>query len=445
MINGPLLKNIIIFSLPLMASNALQILFNAADTIVVGKFAGDEALAAVGATGNLIYLLTCIFQGLSTGSNVVVANAIGTNERERIKKASQTSIYLGLVSGLFLTILGFFGSKFLLSMVSTPSNIIDLSTLYMKIYFGGSIFMIVYNFGSAILRSKGDTKRPLNYLIISGVVNLVLNLILVIIFKMSVVGVAIATVVSQALSCLLVLNALAHETDETKFIVSELSLDKNIAIEILKIGIPAGFGGMAFSISNVVIQGSINSFNSSIIIAGNSAAANIEGFVYIGMIAFAQATITFTSQNVGANNYKNVHKIYLYGLLLDFISAFLLGFSVWYFGNYIVSLYTNDPLVVEIGVKRLFYIALPLFLNGLLDITVNSLRGMGYSSRPTLIMMLGVCGFRLLWIWLYFPLHQTLDVIYMCFPISWVITLTIEIILWTKCYKAFKDNSPVIL
>lgn len=320
-------------------------------------------------------------------------------------------------------------------MMATPANIIDQSTLYMRIYFAGSIFMVLYNFGAAILRSKGDTKRPLYFLVISGLINVVLNLIFVIFLHLDVAGVALATVISQSVACFLILSSLLHEEDATKLIWRELKLDKHVVLETMRIGIPAGIQGMAFSLSNVVVQSSINSFDSSIIVAANSAAVNIENFVYIGMMAIAQATISFTSQNIGAGKKEAVKHIMLVTLVLDALSAIIIGFIAWYFGSFFLSFYTNDPLVIETGLIRLFYVALFLFLNGVLDIFINSMRGMGHSTIPTLLMIIGVCGVRLAWLWFYFPHHQELSVIYMCYPLSWIITSLFEAGLWVYCYK----------
>lgn len=438
MVNGPLLKNICLFSIPLMLTSFLQILFNAADTIVVGKFGGEVALAAVGATGSLCFLLTSLFNGLSSGSNVVIATRLGSHDDDGVRKAVHTSICIAFIGGIVLALIGIFASKTLLSLMSTPSDIIDLSTLYMQIYFSGSIFILLYNFGAAILRSKGDTKRPLYFLALSGILNIILNLIFVIYLKMSVSGVAIATVISQACSAILTCYTLMHEDDLMHLDIRSLKIDPAIALDIIKIGVPAGIQGIVFSLSNVVIQSSINSFDSSIIVAGNSVGINIEGFVYIGMTAFSQAAITFTSQNIGAHNFKNVKKIMLITLSLTTMCGFSIGFTVWYFGRFFLSFYTNTSAVIEVGMIRLTYVALLLVLNGILDIFVCSLRGMGYSSLPTTIMILGICGFRLLWMFTIVPSHHTLETIYLCFPISWIITTLVQAILWIYVYKKEK-------
>lgn len=440
MVNGPLMKNIFLFAVPLMFTNFLQILFNAADTVVVGKFAGQDALAAVGATGSLVFFLTAIFNGLSTGTNVIIARLLGSKDETRIQKAVHTSITIAILSGILLFFVGGVFSKPLLQMMSTPENIIDKSSLYMKIYFAGVIFLLVYNFGAAILRSKGDTKRPLYFLMFSGVINVLLNLVFVIVLKISVAGVALATVISEAISAFLVIYTLIKETDETHLNIKKLGIDFGITFDIMKIGIPAGIQGMVFSISNVVIQSSINSFGSSTIVAGNAAAANLEGFVYIGMMAFTQACITFTSQNIGAHKESAVKKIMLITLLLTTISGFAVGLVVWFFGDFFLGLYANDAKVIEVGMIRMTYVGLLLALNGILDIFVCSMRGMGYSTVPTLVSVVGICGVRLLWIWNVFAVYNTLPVIYMCFPISWIVTLIAQALLWFNIHhKMMKE------
>jgi len=435
MVQGPLVKNIWVFAIPLMLTNFLQILFNAVDTIVVGKFAGEIALAAVGATGSLCFLLTSVFNGLGIGSNVVIATLLGKKDEEKINNAVHTSIAMAGFCGILLALLGFFLSKPMLSIMSTPDNIIDLSVLYMRLYFVGAFFMLIYNFGSSILRSKGDTKRPLYFLCISGVLNVVLNLFFVIALEMSVAGVAIATVISQAVSACLTCMTLIKEQDSTHLELHKIKIHPQIAWSIIKIGIPAGISGMVFSISNVVIQSSINSFGSSTIIAGNSAGGNIEGFVYIGMTAFSQAAITFTSQNIGGKNYARVKEIVKITLFLTIFGGGLIGLGAHCCSEFLLGFYTNEVEVVKVGMIRIQYVALWLFLNGILDIFVSSMRGMGHSTLPTLLMIVGICGVRLLWIGVVFPIYPTLSTIYLCFPISWIITGIIQALFWLKCHN----------
>ncbi len=435
MVHGPLFKNIFIFAVPLMLTSLLQMLFNAADTIIVGKFDGDLSLAAVGACSSIIFLMTSLFNGIASGANVVIATLLGRQDYEKTKKAVHTVMLLSLICGIALTIIAIISSRYFLTLMSTPSNIIDLSNLYIRIYFSGVLFLFVYNFGAAVLRSKGETKKPLYFLMLSGIMNVILNLIFVIIFHLGVAGVAIATVISEAVSAILIWITLLNEKDATQLEMNHFTLDMQLVIEIFKIGIPAGLQGIVFSLSNIVIQSSINSFDSSIIVAGNSAANNIENFVYIGMNAFAQATMTFTSQNMGANNKQSLHKILYLTLILSIISGFLVGFIAYFFGDFFLSLYTNKQNVIEAGKLRLTYVTLLLFLNGVIDVLVFSMRGMGYSSIPTFFMVIGICGIRLIWLLFIFPMHRTLTMIYLCFPISWTITAIILGLLWIKTYR----------
>jgi len=331
----------------------------------------------------------------------------------------------------------------MLQLMSTPSDIINLSVLYMRIYFVGAFFSIIYNFGASILRAKGDTKKPLHFLFISGLTNVLLNLLFVVVFHMSVAGVAIATAASHAIAATLVIIELRRQTDATHLDFKKLGIDGSMVLSIIRIGIPAGIQGMVFSVSNVVIQSSINSFGSSAIVAGNSAAGNVESFVYIGTMAFTQACMTFTSQNIGARNFHRVKKIMKQTMLLTMASAFTISFCMWLFGDFFLSLYTTDAAVIDVGKIRLTYVVLPLVLNGILDIFVASMRGMGYSLLPTLTMVLGICGIRLIWIATVFPNIHTLPVIYLCFPISWAITSIVQGIFWIRCHKNLLETQPV--
>lgn len=433
--NGPLLKNLFIFAVPLMFSEMLQIMFNSADTIIVGRFAGESALAAVGATGSIVFLLTSLFYGLSTGSNVLIARYIGTGDQKKISDAVHSSIVIALAGGTLLTCIGIALAPQLLRMMGTPDEIIAQSTLYMRIYFAGVIFLLLYNFGSAVLRSKGDTKRPLYFLIISGIINVILNLITVILLHWSVAGVAIATVVSEAISAILVLSVLINEEDATRLDITHLHADGRSIIEIMRIGIPAGLSAAVFALSNVVIQSSINSFNSTEIVAGNSAGANIENFVYIGYTAFNQAIITFTSQAIGAQRFDRIKTILLLGGLLVAGSALIMSSAVYYGGPKLLTLYTDEQAVIDVAMVRTSWVARFLILNGILDAFVNSLRGMGYSSLPTILMIVGICGVRIGWIYTMFTRYNTLKSIYLCFPVSWATTTIVEFILWVIAYR----------
>ncbi len=442
MVNGHLFKNVIKFSVPLMITTLLQMCFNTADTIVVGRFAGDNALAAVGATGSLCFLMVTMFNGLAMGANVVIAKYFGAKDDEGVSKSVHTSMMLSLISGVILTIIGLIFAKPLLQMMSTPSSIIDLSVLYLRIYFSGAIFFLVYNFGAAVLRSKGDTKRPVYYLSVSGILNIILNLVLVIVFHMGVAGVALATTISNALSSVLVVLTLFRETDATKLHFSKFKLDKAISIDILKIGIPAGIQQAMFALSNLVVQSSINSFDSSVIVAGNSAASNIETFVYVGM-TFSSATMTFISQNIGAGNYKAIKKITAITMLLNAGVAFLLGFIVWSFGTPLLGLYTSSAdsaQVISVGLVRITWVVFFLWLNAIMDVFIASLRGMGISTTPTVTMIICICGLRLLWLFTVFPTHRTIETIYYCFPISWAVSSLVLGVMWWIAYRKFMKN-----
>ncbi|MBQ5812574.1 MAG: MATE family efflux transporter [Clostridia bacterium] len=441
MVNGPLLKNVWTFAVPLMLTNLLQMMFNSADTIIVGRFAGQQALAAVGATGSLCFLLISVFNGLSMGSNVLIARYLGAKDNESVERAVHTAITMSGLSGLLLTALGYFLSRPMLELMSTPSDIIDMSQLYMRIYFVGTFFGLIYNFGASILRAKGDTKRPLFFLAISGATNVILNMILVIVFRMSVAGVAIATVISQAVATVLVCITLCKQEDATQLHFSKLGIDLTMALNIIKIGIPAGLQGIVFSLSNVVIQSSINSFDSSAIVAGNSAAVNIESFVYIGLDAFIQACMTFTSQNIGAGKFGRVKEIVKLTMVLTVASALGISLIVWGFGNVFLGFYTTDAEVIAVGMIRLTYVCLPLFLNGVLDVFVCSMRGMGYSLLPTVAQIVGICGVRLLWIFIAFPMFRSLEAVYLCYPISWAVTSIIQGIFWVKCHRSMLERN----
>ena len=437
MVHGPLVKNIFSFAVPLMLTLLLQVLFNAADIIVVGKFSGETALAAVGATSSVVFFITSLFNGISTGCNVVISKWIGANNLEKVHKAVHTSIWLSIVGGILLTLIGCAISYPFLQLLSTPTNIIDLSDLYIKIYFGGAIFLLVYDFGTAILRSKGDTTRPLLYLAVSGVLNVVLNIFFVVALHMGVAGVALATVIAQGIAAICVCYTLLNENDATRVSLKEIKLDVSLAKDILRIGVPAGLQSVIFSLSNLVVQSSINSFDNTSIIAGNSAAINLENFVYIGMTAFMQATISFTSQNVGAKNYKAIKKIMLPTLVLCVGSGALVGGILALNGHFFLSFYTDSQEVSDWGMYRLCLVTFPLAIQGISDVLIGSMRGMGYSILPTICMLAGICGIRLFWLAAIFPHFHTLEMVYMCFPVSWSLTGLLQIGLWIYAYHSF--------
>lgn len=439
MISGPTFGKMIMFSIPVILSGVLQLLFNAADIIVVGNFAGDESLAAVGSTSSLIQLFTNVFIGLSIGTNVIVAHFVGSGNESKVEKTVHTSIMLGLVSGIALTVVGIFLSYPVLRLMGNPENIIGLSTLYLRIYFLGMPALLVYNFGAAMLRAIGDTKRPLYFLTAAGVLNVILNLILVIAFKMGVAGVAIATVISQYLSAWLVLNYLNKKGGILKFDYKKLAFDKNILGRIIAIGFPAGLQGTLFSLSNVVIQSAVNSFGSDIV-AGNSAAMNIEGFVYIAMNSISQTAITFVGQNYGAGKKDRVLKCTIQCQIIVLFVGLSFGMTAQAFSKELLSIYSSSPAVIVAGRIRCGYILPMYFLCGCMDSMVGSLRGIGQSVVPMVTALIGACALRLVWIATVFSYNRTTRMLYVSYPISWIITLAAHILFFIYYYKKIPET-----
>lgn len=437
MCNGPVLKKILIFSIPLMLSGVLQLLFNAADIIVVGRFAGSQSLAAVGSTTALINLLINIFIGLSVGANVVVARAYGGRRDKDVSEAVHTAIAVSIVSGVILIVMGFVFSKLMLELMGTPDDVIDKAVLYMRIYFAGMPVVMLYNFGSAILRAVGDTRRPLYFLTIAGVVNIVLNLFFVIVMNLDVAGVALATVLSQCISAGLVLRCLAKSEGGLKLELSKLKIHRKKMLQIFKIGLPAGMQGAIFSVSNVLIQSSVNSFG-SIAMAGNAASANIEGFVYNAMNAVYQTNLSFTSQNIGGKKYTRVNRILFACLGTVTVVGMILGFGAYAIGDELLLIYSTDPEVIRFGMLRMSIIATTYFTCGWMDTMVGSLRGMGYSVLPMIVSLTGACGLRILWIFTIFAQQRTLTSLYISYPVSWVITTGVHML----CYFLIKRKLP---
>lgn len=427
MCSGSVFSKMLLFALPLMCSSILQLLFNAADIVVVGRFAGDNALAAVGSNTALINLLTNIFVGLSVGSNVLTAQYYGAKKGSDLKETVHTSMLLSIYSGVLLTVIGLVGARGLLELMQAPPEVLELAVLYLRIYFLGMPSMMVYNFGSAILRAVGDTKRPLYYLLGAGIVNVVLNLFFVISCHMGVAGVGIATVISQTISALLVVRCLVREQGGIHLELKELAISKEKLGKIMQIGLPAGFQGTVFSLSNVVIQSAVNSFG-NVAVAGNSAAANIEGFVYMAMNAFYQATISFTSQNYGAKEYKRIYRILFAGELFVVITGTLLGNLAVFFGETLLGIYSPSAEVITAGMMRVRIICSVYALCGVMDVLVGALRGIGYSIIPMIVSLVGACGLRLLWIATVFqiPEYHSLTTVYISYPITWTITLTVH-------------------
>lgn len=447
MCSGSILKKMLMFTLPLMLSSILQLLFNAADIVVVGRFAGDNSLAAVGSTTALINLLTNLFVGLSIGANVTAARNYGGKREDALSRTVHTAVTISIISGVILTVIGVVGTREMLRLMSTPDEIIDLAADYLRIYFAGITATTIYNFGSALLRAIGDTKRPLYYLLAAGAVNVVLNLLFVIVFKMDVSGVALATIISESLSAFLVIRCLMRETGAIKLELKKLRVHKAELISIIRIGLPAGFQGIVFALSNVVIQSSVNLFG-NIVVAGNSAAANIEGFVYMAMNSFYQATLSFMSQNFGAGEYKRLNKILACGELCVVAVGLVLGNAAVLFGNQLLSIYSDSPEVIAAGMVRLHYISKVYFLCGIMDVLVGALRGIGYSVLPMVVSLLGACGLRLLWIATVFQIPQfhKVEVVYLSYAITWIITAGVHflcyVIVRKKVTKKYEQGTP---
>ena len=429
MCSGPILGKLLMFALPLMCSSILQLLFNAADIIVVGNYAGDNSLAAVGSTSSLINLLTNFFLGLSVGANVLVARYRGAKHDEEVSRTVHTAMFLSVCSGVLLTFIGCTGTKQILIWMQTPEDVLPLATLYLRIYFGGITATMLYNFGSAILRAVGDTRRPLYYLSIAGVINVILNLFFVIVCKMDVAGVALATVISQCISAFLIVRCMMKSENSIHLDLSLLRIDPDKFKRILQIGLPASFQGMVFSFSNVIIQSSVNSFG-AIVVAGNSAAANLEGFVYVAMNAFHQAAISFTGQNVGAAKYERVNRILYIAEGCVVVVGLLLGNLAVFFGRSLLALYTNSEAVIDAGMVRMRIICSAYAFCGMMDVAVGSLRGMGYAVMPMIVSLIGACGLRLLWIFTFFRMEQfhTQASLYLTYPASWFITFVAHLV-----------------
>ena len=439
MTQGPLTSKIIKFTIPVMLTAILQLLFNTADVIVVGRFTGKTALAAVGSTGSLINLLVSLFMGLSIGTNVLVARYQGARDDKSVSETVHTSIALGIIGGLILLVIGVIATRPLLEMMATPDDVIEQSTVYMRILFLGMPLNLILNFGAAILRAIGDTKRPLYYLTIAGVVNVILNIFLVTVFTLGVAGVAIATVISEGVSCALILICLKHETGAIRLYLNKIKVTPSKCIDIMKIGLPAGLQGCIFSISNVLIQSSVNSFGSTVM-AGNTAASNIEGFVYVSMNSLHQTCISFTSQNFGACKFKRIKMVLINCLIIVTITGLLLGNSAFFFGKYLLSAYNKEPAVISQGLTRLSIISTMYFLCGLMDVMVGAMRGIGYSILPMIVSLIGACGLRILWIYTIFAQFRTLDILFISYPVTWTVTFLSHLTCYFIVTRKYKDK-----
>ena len=427
MCNGTIMDKLISFALPLMVSGILQLMFNAVDIVVVGRFSGSQALAAVGSTTALIYVFTNLFIGVSLGANVLAARFYASGKHKEMSETVHTAITLALISGIVMAVVGLVFSRWALEVMGTPSDVIDQSTLYMRIYFLGMPFFMLYNYGAAILRAVGDTKRPLMFLIIAGVINALLNLFLVIAFHMGVAGVAIATVVSQLISCILVLRCLYMTDSSYQLRFSKLCMKKFYLVQIFQVGIPAGVQSTVINFSNALLQSSVNSFGSTAM-AGYTAANNVLGFLYASVNSVTQACMSFTSQNYGVGKHKRMDRVLLDCGILSFVIAFVLGCGSYMFGNEILKIYTEDPEVIRCGVEILSITTVPYFFCGIMDLFPGALRGMGHSGVPMILSIIGTVGTRIVWIFWIFPQHRSLYTLFISYPASWIITIVMQVV-----------------
>lgn len=427
MCNGSIMDKLVSFALPLMLSGILQLMFNAVDIIVVGRFAGSQALAAVGSTTALINMFVNLFMGISLGTNVLAARFFAAGKERQMSETVHTSIAFAAISGIVMVFVGVFFSKFALELMATPADVIEQSTLYMRIYFLGMPFFMLYNYGAAILRAVGDTKRPLIFLIISGVINAVLNMILVIVFHLAVAGVAIATVFSQMISCILVLRCLYRSEGSYQFRFSKLMLKGYYLKQIFQVGVPAGIQSTVINFSNVLLQSSVNSFG-SIAMAGYTAANNILGFLFVSVNSVTQACMSFTSQNYGVRKWKRMDKILVNCMILSVIVAVVLGGGSYIFGSKILRIYTENEEVIRCGMEILSYTTITYFLCGLMDLFPGAMRGMGFSAAPMMLSIVGTVGTRIVWIFGIFPRYRSLSVLFISYPVSWILTIAMQVV-----------------
>ncbi len=433
MLRGPLFSGIVQYTIPIILSSVLQLLFNAADLVVVGQYCGSISVGAVSSTGPLTNLIINLFVGLSVGAGVCVAHGLGSRQDEVVHRTVHTAIPVALISGLFLTVVGVGFARPLLKMMKTPDNVLPLSAQYMQIYFAGMTFTVLYNFCASILRAAGDTKNPLIYLTIAGVINVILNVFFVTQLDMNVAGVALATIISQAISAILVLLAIVRRTDACKFHLKRMHIYGEQLKKMICIGLPAGIQGSMFSISNVIIQSSINSFGSETLIAGNGAAGNLEGFVYMSLNAFHQTAVNYIGQNAGAQQYGRIKKIFAVCIGCVTAVGVTLGTAAYLTAPYLLKFYITDSAeAIQYGVTRMFYICVPYFACGMMDVATGALRGLGASFLPMVVTILGVCGLRIAWIYTIFqiPQYHTPQCLYLSYLISWVLTFLVQLVLF---------------
>ena len=447
MLEGPLLGGVIAYTIPVMLSGILQLLFNAADLIIVGKFCGSVSVGAVGATGSLTALIVNLFVGLSVGAGVAVAHGIGSRDEQQVREAVHTAVPLALIGGAILTVAGVTLSEPLLILMGTPENTLPLSVVYMEIYFLGITFTVVYNFCAAILRAVGDTKSPLIFLTLSGVINVVLNVFFVTVFHMNVAGVALATIISQGIAATLSTVALMRRKDACQLQLRRMRIHKRVLKKIVRIGLPAGIQSSLFAISNVMIQSSVNSFG-DIFVSGNAAAGNLEGFLYVALNSFHQTTVNYVGQNVGARQYRRANNTVWLCQGCVIVTGIAIGVFLNVFGETLLGFYISDSAeAIACGLTRFRYVAIPYFIFGLLEVSTGALRGYGRSIGPMLVSVLGICGIRLLWVFAVFPIpaFHSPKWLYLSYPISWIITLTVQMILFFRVRNQFlhKDITDI--
>ena len=435
MCNGPIMSKLISFSVPLILSGMLQLMFNAVDIIVVGQFSGSTSLAAVGSTTALINVFVNLFMGISLGANVVSARCYAMGRREEMSKTVHTAITIALVSGIIMAVIGVIFAKGALLLMGTPENVINLSTLYMRIYFLGMPFFMLYNYGAAILRAVGDTKRPLIFLVISGCINAGINMLLVIVFDMGVAGVAIGTVILQFVSCALVINCLYRTKSSYQLRFSKLKIEKDYMIQIFQVGVPAGIQSTVINFSNALLQSSVNSFG-SVAMAGYTAANNVLGFLYVSVNSITQACMSFTSQNYAVGKHKRMDRVLIDCIVLSISVALILGGGAYLFGTYILNIYTSDADVIKCGLEILSITTVPYFFCGIMDLFPGALRGMGYSTIPMILSIIGTVGIRILWIFVFFPMHRSLYFLFISYPGSWIATIVMQVI----CYMLVRKK-----
>ena len=433
MCSGPLLSRILLFAVPLICSGVLQLVFNATDIIVVGRFVSSNAMAAVGSTSSLINLLVNFFIGISVGANVLVARFRGANDYDDAQETVQTALITAVIGGFVLIAAGMLLARPMLEWMATPEEVIDQAVLYMRVYFVGMPATMLYNFGAAILRAVGDTRRPLYFLTLAGIVNVAGDLLFVLVLDMGVAGVAAATVISQIISATLIVLCLTQQDGMCNVNLKHLAFHKDKFLRMMQVGLPAGLQSAIFNISNVLIQSSINSFG-AIAVAGNTAASNIEGFVYTSMNALYQTSLSFTSQNLGAKQYHRIDKVLVRCLALVFVIGLVLGNGAHLLGQVLLGIYSGDPEVIAYGMMRLGVVSVTYCLCGMMDVVAGSVRGMGYSILPMLVSLAGACLFRIIWIFTVFQWQHTLFSLYISYPISWALTICAHLV----CYFAVR-------